>query len=365
MKAITRRGFLERSSALAAAAALACLPGARASLAAEKIKAITWGGIWIDNTLPITKDMGLGVDVDWFAYAQIAEDLLPQMKASWPKIIYDLAASWSPVFTVMDSEGWIESMTTKDVPNLADIPDPLLIAKNDKGVFGVPYSLGGFYWGYRKDLVEKPIRKIEDLLDPSLKGKIILPPPNHNTGCVILTMALPSGGDLRNMEAGWKFMKELAKSGNIGRVAVADNDHAVSLNTGETAVGFVTSGSWNAVKANHPVEILTRVPDSPGMKAFLYQEGFVVFKGPKAKSAMAVLNHLLKPDVNERYNAALGQGPVNRKAKAAPEAFDLSFTPEELPKFAYFPDYAWGVTQIDDWMRRWETEIQPLIRGSG
>ena len=47
------------------------------------------------------------------------------------------------------------------------------------------------------------------------------------------------GGSEKNMEPGWKLMKDLAKSGNIGRVAVTDVDFTNSFTSGETSVGLL------------------------------------------------------------------------------------------------------------------------------
>ena len=60
------------------------------------------------------------------------------------------------------------------------------------------------------------------------------------------------------MEPGWKLMKDLAKSGNIGRVAVTDIDFTNSLTSGETSVGFFAEPGWAAVAKTFPVTRLTK-----------------------------------------------------------------------------------------------------------
>ena len=245
-------------------------------------------------------------------------------------------------------------------------PKSIQLYRNDKGeLYGIPYSLAGAYWGYRKDLVKKPIRDVQDLLDPSLKGQIIMPAADGINNMCVISMARAFGGDEHNLDPGWKFLQELAKSGNIGRTAVADNDFAVSLNTGETSVGFMVAGAWNAVKPNWPCEILTRVPNSKIFKAYLFQEGFVIFKGPRASEGKNVMNYLLRPEVCQAYNFAIGQGPANAKSKSPPQASDFTMTADEYKKFAYFPDYAYIDQQLNSWVKYWEKNIQPLIRSHG
>jgi putative spermidine/putrescine transport system substrate-binding protein len=253
-------------------------------------------------------------------------------------------------------------VTESDVPNLAAVPKTLLVYKDDTGVFGIPISVGSSYWGYRKDLVQKPIREVSDLLDPSLKSKICITNATKGSGLTVVALAYGNGGSEKNMEPGWEFAKQLAKSGNIGRIATSELDIANSLNSGETAVSFWNPAAWNAVKKNWPCEILAKA-DSKTLKSFPYQEGFVIFKGPRAKQAMQVVNNVLAPDNDEIYNEALGQAPTNSKTKVPVAAADFAMTDEEYKKYAVFLDYGLMAREHAGWVKRWEQEIQPLLRG--
>ena len=51
-----------------------------------------------------------------------------------------------------------------------------------------PLSTSGAFWGYRTDLVDKPIESIEQLLEPRFKGKLCVPFPVNLTGLLMLTL---------------------------------------------------------------------------------------------------------------------------------------------------------------------------------
>jgi putative spermidine/putrescine transport system substrate-binding protein len=357
---LTRRRFLGTTAMGLAAASMPL--GARLSFGADGLQAVTWGGMWLDGIKEITDKQD--VPVQWNTFpAGGSNSIVALTRASWPKPAYDITANWDPVWALMNREGWLEAVTEADVPNLADVPKALRVFSDDKGTYGIPYSLAAFYWGYRTDLVDFEIKEMNDLLDPRLKGKICISSTSKFNGNIQVSMALANGGDEKHMEPGWEFQKKLIESGNVGRWSNSDVDMINSVNTGETAVSFGGSANWNAIKENNPVKLLGRTEGKSGFKTFMYQEGYAIFKGPNAEAAKKVINFMLEPENNQAYNDLLGQGPVNSKAKASPAAADLSMTAEEYEKYAYFADYAYMGEQADAWVKLWETEMQPLIRG--
>ena len=157
-------------------------------------------------------------------------------------------------------------------------------------------------------------------------------------------------------------MKKLAKSGNIGRVAQTETDFINSISTGETSVAFWNMSPWKAVSAKFDIKVLTRVPDEKGMKAFMYQDGWVVLKSSKQKKAAKdYLNFFISPENNEAFNQMLGQATTNQKAKSSGFAENIAFKSDELGKYAYFPNFAVLSSQLNDTVKRFETEIVPLL----
>jgi putative spermidine/putrescine transport system substrate-binding protein len=176
----------------------------------------------------------------------------------------------------------------------------------------------------------------------------------------IVTLALHAGGNEFNMEPGWVLMKKLAQTGNIGRVAESDTDFITSLTTGETSVSFVNMGAWVNIAKSVPVVHLTK---QDGMKVGLFSSGFVVLKNrPNKSAALKFINLSINPENSEIYASLAGEAPANVKAKSPPELAHMTFTKEEIGRFTYTPDWAYLSTQIDGWVKRWETEIVPLLR---
>ena len=92
--------------------------------------------------------------------------------------------------------------------------------------------------------------------------------------------------------------------------------------------------------SNFPVKVVTHAPDEKGMKAFMYQDGWVVLKSSKQKKAAKdYLNFFISPENNQHFNEMLGQGATNRKAKSSGFAENIAFKGDELAKYAYFPDF--------------------------
>jgi hypothetical protein len=57
----------------------------------------------------------------------------------------------------------------------------------------------------------------------------------------------------------------------------------------------------------------------------------------------------------------LGQGPTNSKSKATGFANNIAFTEEELAKYAYLPDFSVLAGQLNESVKRFESEIVPLL----
>jgi len=355
----TRRQFIKLTSGGIAAAGLGSLWPYRA-YAEESLVVVEWGGIYVDSMKELAAQQSK-FDITWELHSGGAAAILPKIKGTFPNAPYDLVASWSPVTKSMLNEGWLEPIDLKLVPNLSDVAD-LFIQKDDQGrPINIPRGVGAMAWGYRQDNCPIEINSIDDLLSPKLKGLIMFPDPILNTNVQMITLARARGGDELNMEPGWEFMKELAESGNIGRVAHSDAEIVNSLTSGETCVTFSAQVNFQQVSKNFPVKNLTKVPGDKGLKTAYFTESWVVLKGKNAQQAMEFANYTMSPENNEAFSRAIGVGPANSKAKASETLADVTMTPEELEQFAFVPDWAYIGAEVDGWMKRWEQEIVPLL----
>lgn len=355
----TRRRLLGGAGALAMPALLgSSLMSRRAEAAATDLTAAEWGGDIVEAMKQIAAHQQASA-INWVLFQGGAGSILPKIKAAWPRVEYDYVAGWEGSFNSMIEEGWVETISVADVPNLADIPEKIVIKDAHGNWKAVPRAVGGIYFGYRTDAAPLKITSVDDLLSSKLKGAICWPGPTQSMMLQIVALSLHAGGNESNMEPGWKLMKELAKSGNIGRVAVTDVDFTNSFTSGETSVGFFAEPSWAAVAKNFPI---TRLTKQAGMTTFLYQSGFAVMKNrPNRRATLDFINFAISPEMNTLYANVAGEAPLNAKAKAPDRLKHLSFTPAEMAKYVYVPDYRIVLQSQDAWAKRWESDIAPLL----
>lgn len=356
---LTRRQTLKSAAATAAVTILGGTLGSigRAS-AATDLTCVEWGGDVV-NAMKQIEATQHDVKVNWVLHQGGSGAILPKIKATWPKAEYDYVAGWEGSFNGMVKEDWLVPVTVMSVPNLADIPQKIIV-KNAKGDWeAVPRAVGGIYIAYRKDISPVEVKSIDDLFDPRLKGKVCWPGPTQAMMLPLVALALHAGGNENNMDPGFALMKKLAQSGNIGRVGVTDTDFSTSLTSGETAVGFYSEPQLTVVAKSFP---LVRLTKQAGVPVFLYQSGFAVLKNrPNTAATLEFINYCISPEMSSLYAEVAGEAPLNVKAKTPDSLKHLSFTPEEMDKYVYVPDFNVVLAQQDTWSKRWENEIAPLL----
>lgn len=363
MTAISRRSFTKGMLAGAGATMTGVTaPGLiRPAAAADRLLVVQWGALWIEVSKKLLEDFQKSskTQVAWELHSGGAAAVVAKIKAEWPRTGRNVVSCWDPVFRDMIAEDWLAPIDESIVTNLKTIPDAF-IQKNAKGEkMTIPLSTAGAFWGYREDLLPGGFNSIEDLLKPEFKGKLVVPYPLNLTGLLIVSGAIQRGGDEKNAEPGWAFIKELAKSGAIGQICTNNSEFINAMASGQYSVGFWNNGGWFATAQNFQVKLKNRMPDNKG---FLYNEGFCVLKGSPEKAAFEFANFFARPDNNEIYNMPLGSGPTQPTAKANPKIADWYYSREELGKFAYIPDYAYLGQVKNEWNSRWEKEIVPLVR---
>ena len=358
---------LSRRAALAALGAASTGMGGGPVVAqprGQQLLVVMWGAQWIEVSRPIGEEWmrATGDRISWELHAGGAMAVVGRLRPLWPRINQNLISGWDPVFSAMMEAGWMEPVDPDEMPALKEIPD-LFFMKDAQGrKMTVPLSTAGAFWGYRTDLVDRPLENIEQLLEPRFRGKLCVPVPVNLSGLLMLSLAMQRGGNERNIEPGWQFLKELAERGQIGRVVSNNSEMINAMSAGDLSVAFWNTGGWQAVRNRFPCRLLTRLTDNKG---FLFNEGFAVMKGPdpaRISAAKRFANHFATAEINTRYNIPLGSGPTNRNSRPAPEIADIFYSPDELERYAYIPDYGYMSSQVDAWTRRWETEIAPLIR---
>lgn len=330
--------------------------------AAQTLVGVTWGGPWLEGVKPIAaawEKTHPNMRVAWELHEGSSAAVATKVRATWPNVKYDLIDGNDPVVHIMAREGWLESVD--DLPNLKQVPDKFIL-RNDKGqATAVPHFAGGVTWGYRADLVDKPFTSLEELLEPRFRGKIGLRSLSSWSGLPLVSMARERGGDERNVEPGFAFLKDLAKSGNVVTVANSNTDVINSLNLGETAVFLGNSSEWGRVAANHPVKLVNRVSGSRSLRTYYTLAHWLIPKAPKSDLAKDFANLTLEAGNNGAFAKAISAAPVNMKA-AVEDPVGTFLKPEELDQHAYFCDFKFMSENDQKWLERFDTEIRPLLR---
>jgi len=235
----------------------------------------------------------------------------------------------------------------------------------DGQTINIPLSIGGAFWGYRKDIVPFEIKNFDDLLDPRLKGQVVIRDVVMGLNNNGVSYAIANGGNEQNMEPGWDFLKKLVKSGNVARIGKAETDFITALTTGEASVGFWNMGGWGTVEKNFPVEFLIKDKAThPGFQVFTFNEGYVMPKvAPHKEEAKKYLNWFISPENNEAYNRPLNYAPANTKAKGTELSKKMMLeSDEERAKKWHNLDWEHLANIKDEMVLKFEKEIMPLIK---
>ncbi len=365
MNDISKRKFLKQVGAGLGATALTITKPwiQRASAAEATLIGVEWGGPWLEGAKMVAAKQSK-YDIQWETHAGGAAAIVAKIKTAWPTPLYDFVAQFDPLYYAWLKEGWPEPLSFDEMPNLRDIPEDVFV-RNDKGqIINVPISHSGRYWGYRSDKCPFPIKKHEELLDPRLKGQICVPYVLQSQNSMVAMFALAYGGNEKNMEPGWEFMRKLAKTGNIGRVAKTEVDYINSLSSGECSVGIWSNAAWAKISEAGPCVYLNRVPGDKVFRTGLLTEGFMIpSNSTKKKQAKDFLNFFASTENLELYNKSLNFVPPNPKSGVTKLAENIVFkTSEERKEFAIVFDFVSLGAQQNEMNEKWEKEIAPLIR---
>lgn len=358
MLKIPRRTLLKGMGA--GTLALAAPSVIRPAWANEDIAVVDWGAPYMPATQAMAERYGKA-NIKWVLHEGGGAAILPKIKASWPNPGFDLVDQWTGVFPAMIREGWAETVTVEDVPNLADIPEDL-IAKDENGNWkSVPRNINAMFFASNPATCPIEIKGLQDLYSPELKGQICWPSPVMNNSLQLVALAVANGGDEFNIDPGFKALIELAKTGNIGRVYTVLSEAVSSFSSGETSVTYTDAGTLAPLLGSMNINLHTKT--DPSLKTSMITEGWVILSRSKnKKAAFDFANYSIEPSENTEWNKAVAGYPTNKKA-AVPDGLEyLTYSDEERKRFVYSPDFNYVSTQLDTWAKRFEQEVAPLLR---
>ncbi len=344
----------------------------------ETLVVATWGAQWGEATEVIgakfTARYGNPVLIEYHAGASGV--VVPKISSAWPEVKIDVVFVSPGICYQLADEGYLAELTRDKVPVIDEIfPAQRMhypeMTNPEQKIVGLGiYATGGAKVAWRPSIMEPIMGEDwkpdtwEELLDPRLKDKIMIPYPGMGVGGIIVDVAWQFGGTDEDPEEGFIHLKELAETGNIGGLWTTEADAMRMFSTGETPVAYILNGFHMTGMAAEGVDIewVPYLEDTP-YKFFTSSADFVgVVDGPRKDIAMEFVNFFLSTENNQYYAEKVGSPPSNMNSEI-PETVKPYFpSPEDVQQYGRTPDAQARAAHIDEWTTRWDTEIAPLIQ---
>ncbi|MDX2102223.1 MAG: putative 2-aminoethylphosphonate ABC transporter substrate-binding protein [Alphaproteobacteria bacterium] len=194
-----------------------------------------------------------------------------------------------------------------------------------------------------------PITRWDDLLQPSLRGRIVMPnPASSGTGYLQVAAWLQSMGE----ERGWQFMDRLHEnigvythSGSAPHVQAARGERVVSIGLDMRAVREKTQGA--------PIDIL--LPQ--GGIGWEMEATALVRNRPNAAAARKVIDFSVSREAHEMYArayAVVGRSDVSATPRNYPSSAEAQMLPVDFARMAADRDRV-----LAEWTRRYDGKSAP------
>lgn len=342
---------LGRRGAIGAGLGMALAANARLARAESVLNVTVYGGSfedgWRKAVIEPFQAANPGVKVT------ISEGLTFQaaalMRAQKDNVKVDVVMMDEVAATQAAAEGLSVPLSTKTVPNLADLYPEFRAASN--GYTKVGFS--SLIATYNTKKIAPPPQSWADFWDPKFQGKIAIPNLDTATGLLFfLVVNEMNGGNLDNVEPGFAAMKKLKP----GVVAFTEQHAQIAQLLTEGDVIMVPWASDRAVgleKTGVPVSAVI-----PKEGSYIGEQTLSIAKGTKQLDlAFAYVNFALSPAAqagNAKYTFI---SPVSSRAVLDPETARLVPNGAAVVKLLRRPDWKDVDQRRSQWLDRWNREI--------
>jgi iron(III) transport system substrate-binding protein len=333
-----------------AGAALACLAASAAATPAlaQKTPLTVYTALENDQLKPYKDEIEKAVpdvDIQWVrdSTGVITARLLAEKAAPKADIVLGLAAS---SLLALNKEGMLESYKPAGEDKLA---------ANFRSATGAFVGMDAFLGVVCFNTVEggkagvKSPTSYKDLLDPKLKGQVVMPhPASSGTGYLMVSAWLQNMGEAE----GWKFMDGLHE--NIAVYTHSGSAPCVQAAKGERMVGLGFDMRGAREKSNGaPIDVII-----PKEGAGWDMEAASLMKGSqKLAAAKKVMDWAASKPANElysKYYAIVAHPEVKNLPKNYPENANSKMAKVDLQKMANDRDAI-----LKEWSRRYESKAAP------
>jgi len=339
------------------AAALACLPGADAAVAAyasraTPLKVLAWAGsIDPDVAAHFEAEQGARLIIDAFE----SDDRRDAQLAERAGRGYDLIIVDSTQVARYARRGWLHRLDRFDLPNRAfDMPSAAgsrVAALN----FGTPFSRGTLGIAWRDDLWPAGFDRWQQLLSPeaSLDGRILMVSNARELVGVALKAAGHSANTSETLQIEAAGAQLAAQRPSVGYYGYAKLEASAPLVTGDVVAAMMYSGDALRLQALDP-RIRYRVPREGGLQRtdFLAISAFAEYP----ELAARFIDFVNRPSIAARQARYLRSATLN---VAARELLPASFLSDPI----VYPEPA--VLQASEFLLALPAPSQRLINAVG
>jgi spermidine/putrescine transport system substrate-binding protein len=279
----SRRQFLGRSAAAAAALALgpalvsACgsanRPSASSSAVADDgspasglLRVSNWP-LYIADGFVAEFQKASGLTVDYKEDYNDDEEWFAKNKEPLSRkqdIGCDLVIPSETIAARLIRLGWLAEISESRWPNRKNLQPAILNSSVDPGrKYTAPYMSGMVGLAYNRAVTGRDITKIDDLWDPTLKGRVsMLSDTQDGLGMIMLSQGnSPEKPTPETVQKAVDLVREHKDSGQIRKFT--GNDYANDLAAGNIAVAQAYSGDVVQLQADNP-DLKFVIPESGG-----------------------------------------------------------------------------------------------------
>ena len=246
------------------------------------------------------------------------------------------------------TEGLFETVTEKEIPNLALLTDGAKEVFQNGG--GIPFSINSIAIVYDKEKLGREIKDWSDLWSEDLKGKIAIPDITTTGGPLFLSIAADKGGKALKDdkgEAAFKALEELKP--NIVKTYSKSSDLANMFQAGEVTVAVVVDFAIPTVKKANG-NVVSVVPES-GTYAN-YNTVNIVKNAKNKENAYKYVNHRIGTENQTVKAKSLSEAPVNKDVKLADNEVK-TMTYGDVAKRAKTVDFKLVNENLKAWIDQW------------
>lgn len=251
-------------------------------------------------------------------------------------------------FDLIDAgnNGYLAALEEDKVEHWGDLYPQAFLEGKDGETYGLVNVFGSWGIAYNPNEVDKP-ESWNDLLDPSLKGKVTLMSqwiPD------MLLFAETTGANYETMDSVWQMYTDLTPS--VAQYYTSFSAPESLFETGEVYIGSWFDGRANALKAAGK-DIDFVIPKEGGA---LIRSGLGVLESSENKElAQELINYSLKPAAQEGFAKELYYGPTNQTVELEADVQESVVYGDEVDSLIA-PDWNEILPHREEWLTKW-TEI--------